>query len=70
MEQFFDFYKLLIDRETYCVKKMGEQYRCDTGKINSSPGFRDYGSLIINRDNQSQLNKTIQARGGFKPYSS
>jgi len=43
----------ITTRETYCVKKMGEQYRCDTGKINSSPGFRDYGSLIINRVGRS-----------------
>ena len=45
-------------RETYCVRSMGEQYRCDTGPpgggaTGAGPGVRDYGALLINRVGRS-----------------
>ena len=41
-------------RETYCVKRLGEMFRCDTGPVSSGqPGVRDYGSLLINRVGRS-----------------
>ena len=44
----------ITTRETYCVKKMGEMFRCDTGQISSGlPGVRDYGSLLVNRVGRS-----------------
>ena len=39
----------LTTRETFCLKKLGEQYRCDGGRVGSQLGVRDYGALLINR---------------------
>ena len=39
----------LTTRETYCLKKLGEEYRCDGGRVGSQLGVRDYGALLINR---------------------
>ena len=39
----------ITTRETYCLKKLGEEYRCDGGRVGSQLGVRDYGALLINR---------------------
>ena len=39
----------LTTRETYCLKKLGEEYRCDGGRLGTQLGVRDYGALLINR---------------------
>ena len=43
------FYFNSHSRETICLKQLGEEYRCDGGKVGSSLGVRDYGALLINR---------------------
>ena len=40
---------ILMWRETFCLKKFGEEYRCDASKVGSQLGLRDYGALLINR---------------------
>jgi len=59
--------------ETYCLKVMGERFRCDVGRVSvgggTQPGMRDYGGLLINRVGRNGYKINFQVVGLLWNYN-